>query len=421
MSINTAQPLNSLGPWPLGLNNVHSDYDLPAGALRDAVNVDLTLSGHARRRKGKTLRYSGEARSLWPRDQAADTLYGVTSAGLVYFTRAVSGTLTPTTIRSGVPISRPLAYLDYRSPLDRNRVYYSNGLVTGMIVNRVHYPWGVERPSGQPACAAAASGGLNAGTYQVAVTFLSTFSEESGTGECARVDVAAGGGITLSAIPQPADNSVTRVRLYCSDANGEIPYLHTILPVGTTGAVLARTLSPGHALQTQFIRPPPPGDVLELHDGRIYIGSASVLYWTEALRPGGFKHTNSVVLPSNITLLASTNAGLIVAADRTYLMPGGDPRAMGLNEVLPYGAFRNSLLRDVRRERMYWLSTHGLCEATYDGQIRNLSEGRIVFRGGGKAAMLLREQNGIRQIIGSIEGGEPDPLVHEEFTQAEGV
>lgn len=415
MTIDRAAPLNSLGPWPLGISNVHADYDLPQGALRDAVNVDLTLAGHARRRKGKTIRYSGEVRSLW---DDGHTLYGVNANGLSYFTRAVSGTLTATTIRSGLPITAPVAYLDYRSPLDRNRVYYSNGLVNGMLVNRVNYPWGVERPNGQPLLAAAAAGGLDAGSYQVAATFVSIFGEESGTGESARVDVAAGGGITLSAIPQPADNSVTQVRLYCSDANGEIPYLHTVMPVGTTGAVLARTLSPGHALQTQFMRPPPAGSVLELHNGRIYIGAGPVLFWTEALRPGGFKYTNSVVLPASITLLASTNAGLIVASDRTYMMPGGDPRAMSLTDIFPYGAFRGTLVRDGRRERMYWLSTQGLIQATYDGQIRNLSEGRIVFRGGGKAAMLLREQNGIRQVIGSIEGGEPDPLVHDEFTQA---
>ena len=419
MAINREAPLNSLGPWGLGVNNVASDYELPQGSLRDAVNVDITLAGSARRRKGRTSRYStGEVRSLW---SDGTTLYGITSSGLVYFTRAVSGTLTPTTIRSGIPISRPLAYLDYRSPLDRNRVYYSNGLVTGMIVNRVHYPWGVERPSGQPACAAAASGGLNAGTYQVAVTFLSLFGEESGTGESARVDVSTGGGITLSAIPQPAEASVTHVRVYCSDANGLIPYLYAVLPVGTTSGVIARTLSPGRALETQFMRPPPSGDVLELHDGRIYIGSTSVLYWTEALRPGAFRHTNSVVFGAPITLLASIDAGLIVAADHTYLMPGGDPRAMRPIERLPYGALKGSLVRDARREKLYWFSTKGLCEATYDGQIRNLSDGRIVFRGGAAATVLLREQNGIRQVLGSIKGGDPDSLIHEEFTQAEGV
>lgn len=412
MTIDRAAPLNSLGPWNLGVNNVASDYELPPGALRDAVNCDITLTGHARRRKGKTSRYGGASHSMF---SDGTNLFGVDGQVLSYWTRQANGSLVPTAIRGGFPKSRPIAYLRYLSPLDRHRIYYSNGIYTGMLISVTDYPWGVDRPNGQPTLAAAGAGGLNAGTYQVACTFVSLFGEESGTDECARVDVAAGGGITLSAIPQPADNSVTHVRLYCSDANGTIPYLYAVLPVGTTSAVIGGTLSPGHALETQFMRPPPPGHVLELHDGRIYIGAGPVLFWTEALRPGCFKHTNSVVLPASITLLASTNAGLIVASDRTYLMSGGDPRAMSLIEVLPYGAFRDSLVRDARRETLYWLSPNGLCMATYDGQIRNLSEGRIVFRGGGKAAMLLREQNGIRQIIGSIEGGEADPLVHEEF------
>lgn len=413
MSIDRSAPLHSLGPFSLGINNVDSDFSLPAGALRDAVNVDITLAGSVRRRKGRTSRYTTAAvHSLFSDDR---TLYGVSGQALSYFTRAPNGALTATTIRAGFPTNRPLAFLHYLSPLDRHRVYYSNGLTTGMLINSVHYPWGAERPAGQPALSASAAGGLNAGTYQVACTFISLFGEESGTDECARVDVVAGGGITVSAIPQPAAASVTRIRLYCSVANGTIPYLYAVLPVGATSTVIGGTLSPGKELETQFMRPPPPGDVLEVHAGRIYIASGAVLYWTEALRPGGFMHGNSVVLPASITLIASTSAGLIVAADRTYLMPGSNPRQMGLAERLPYGAFKGSLVRDERREVMYWLSPKGLMMATYDGQIRNLSEGRIVLRGGSQSATLLREQNGLRQVIGSIEGGEQDPLVHDDY------
>lgn len=409
MTINREQPLNDWGPFNLGINNVASDYALAQGELRDAMNVDITLQGHPRRRKGRQLRYAGTAVHSGFSD--GSMLYGVTNGNLSYFTRGPSGVLTPSTIRSGFPTGRPLAYLHFKSSLDRDRIYYSNGLITGMLVDKVDYPWGVERPSGQPLVAASAAGGLDAGTYQVAATFVSVFGEESGTGESARLTVAQGGGIALSAIPQPASSSVVRVLLYCSEANGKIPYLHTSLPVGTAGAVIGRSLSLGRSLETQFMQPPPPGDVLEPHYGRIYIARGSVLYWTESIRPGGFRPRNFLLFHEDITLIASTQAGLIVAAGKTYMLPGGDPRAMGLVDRLPYGAFKGTLVRDPRRELLYWLTPKGLCMATYGGEIRNLSEGRIALRQGARGAGMLREANGIRQLVGVLRGGVADPLV----------
>jgi len=122
-----------------------------------------------------------------------------------------------------------------------------------------------------------------------------------------------------------------------------------------------------------------------------------------------------MLFEDTITLLASTQAGLIVAADKTYMLPGGDPRAMGLSERLPYGAFKGTLVRDPRREVMYWLTTKGLCMASTGGEIRNLSAGRIVLRSGAKGAALLREGNGLRQFVGVLRGGESDALQTDDF------
>ena len=280
-----------------------------------------------------------------------------------------------------------------------------------MLIGVSDYPWGVERPNGQPTLAAASAGGLHAGTYQVACTFQSLFGEESGTGECARVDVAAGGGITVSNIPQPTHGSVIRVRLYCSEPNGTIPYLYAVLPVGTTGGIVGGTLSDKKPMETQFMRPPPPGDVLALHYGRIYIGAGPVLSWTEPIGPGLSLRTSSHVLPAPITLLGSTDAGLVIAADKTYFMAGANPQAARLVERLPYGAFKGSLTRDERAKRLYWLSPKGLCMAANDGEIRNLTEGRVALANAKRAPAIIREANGLRQFIGVLRGGVTDPLV----------
>ena len=41
-----------LGPWPNGINNTSRDYRLPANALLDAINVDITENGDAIIRPG---------------------------------------------------------------------------------------------------------------------------------------------------------------------------------------------------------------------------------------------------------------------------------------------------------------------------------------------------------------------------------
>jgi len=397
----------------LGIDNVSSDYALPQGTLRDAVNVDITLAGHPRRCKGRTKRYSGLVHSLYSDGRS---IYGVAGGNLAFFTRTPDGSLTPTTIRSAVfPASRKLAWLQFKSPLDRDRVYYSNGLTTGMLVNRVHYPWGVESPSGQPALTATTDGGLDAGIYQVAVTFVSLFGEESGTGESAQVAVVQGGGIVVSKIPQPAEASVTRINLYVSEANGAIPFLYATLPVARTSGIITRSLSLGRRLETRFMRPPPAGEVIELHRGRIWIAAGPVLYFTESLWPGLYRSANSLVLPADIALLAHTEAGLIVAADRTYLLEGADPRQMQIVERLPYGAYKGTLVRDERRRVLYWLSPKGLVMAGDDGSIRNLSQGRLVLRRAAVGTALLREANGLRQLIGVLHGGLADELEATDF------
>ena len=41
-----------VGPWPKGINNRAPDYAVPEGTVRNAVDVDLTMDGRARRRQG---------------------------------------------------------------------------------------------------------------------------------------------------------------------------------------------------------------------------------------------------------------------------------------------------------------------------------------------------------------------------------
>jgi hypothetical protein len=407
----TDKDLLSHGPWVKGVNTLATDQALSTDELRNAVNVDITKEGHGRRRPGFTSRYSTKSHSLF---SDGTTLYGVAGENLSYFTRAANGTLTPTTLKAGFPSTRPVAWLAVN-----DRIYYSNGVLTGMIYNRTHYPWGVEVPSGQPTVAASASGGLHAGRYQVAVTFVSSLGEEGGTGQAAAVDVATGGGISLVAIPQPQDASVTKIRVYRTQANADVLYLYQEYAVGTTSASVGASNSLGRVLDTQFMQPPLPGTLLEEYNGRIYIGAGSVLLYTEAYRHGAIRMTNFMMFPADISLLAGVDTGLIVAADQTYFLQGQDPKNMVLLPRLPHGAVKGTCVRDTRSQSLAWFSPQGFCQSDSQGNITNVSGHRVAFERTDRGAAMLREANGIRQVVGSMQGGITNSLTVGDFFDAE--
>jgi hypothetical protein len=404
--------LISHGPWTLGVDNLKTDQALPREALRNALNVDITREGHARRRPGFTSRHGVKSHSIWSPD--GSTLYGVTNDNLSYYTRAANGTLTPTTLRAGFPSTQPVAFIAVG-----DKIYYSNGVVTGMIVNRVHYPWGTESVNGQPTVAASAAGGLHAGRYQVAITFVSSLGEEGGASPAVAIDVAEGGGISLSAIPQPQDASVTRIRVYRTQANADVFYLYQEYATGTTSASIGTSNSLGKVLDTWFMQPPLPGTLLEEYNGRIYIAAGSVLWFTEALRYGAILMTNFMMFPADITLLAGVDTGLIVGADQTYFLQGQDPKQMVLLPRLPHGAVKGTLVRDTRTQTLAWFSPQGLCQSDSQGNLTNVSARSVTFERAEQGAALLREANGIRQVVGALRGGVTSTLAVGDFFDAE--
>src|SRR3546814_16987578 len=58
--------------------------------------------------------------------------------------------------------------------------------------------------------------------------------EESGAMQAATIDVPAGFGIRLTAIPQPADPSCKFIRVYMSEADGDVLHSAAQLAVGAT-------------------------------------------------------------------------------------------------------------------------------------------------------------------------------------------
>lgn len=403
------------------MDNVSPDHAIAKDTLRSIVNCDVLDDGTLRTRSGLTLRVAGQAHSAWPPDGRGGALYAVVNGVLTRYTRAVSGALTGTLLRTGIGGPElPVAYLELAG-----EVYYSNGSVSGKVVAGAHRPWGVERPSGQPAVSAITSGALYAGRYQVAVTFVDNLGEESGCGLTEAIDVAAGGGIAVSKIPQPVDATVARIRVYVSEANGEVLYRYGDLAVGTTAVNLARSSTLGKALDTQFLIPPIPGTLLEAYNGRIYIGRSNVVYFTEPVRYGAMRIGNNLVFEDEVRIIKDGGVGLWVAtAARTWLLQGSGPADFQPIERLSYGAAKGAVTK-LPGDKICWIGSKGPVIANMQGGIEGLADEQagplvhLAIDDYAYGSAVVRDNDGVRQILAAMGGGVNSTLTAQDYFDIE--
>ena len=301
----------------------------------------------------------------------------------------------------------------------------TNGAVSGKIASGLDRPWGVERPSGPPSLAAMASGALFAGRYQVAVTFVGTTGEESGCGLNEPVDVADGGGISVTKIPQPISGFVNRIRIYVTEANGEVPYHYADLAVGTTALFIGRSLTLGMALATQFLMPPVPGYALEHYNGRIYIARSNLLFFTEAMAYGHMRQQNFLAFDDEVRIVKAADPGIFVAtASRTFFLQGSGPADFQLLDRLSYGAARGAVA-ELPGRRILWIGAKGPVVATQDGEIEGLTDDQesalrhLAMDDHERGSVAVRDRDGVRQIVAAMGSEVASSMTAQDYFDIE--
>lgn len=415
--------LVAVGPWPAGVDNLNRETSLARSddgkrvvALREAVNVDVDRQGFVTRRRGYGQELSGaRVHSLWAGGRFPYMLY---ADGDTQLACATGGTTIQ--VRDGLA-ARAISYA-----ITGDRVYCSNGQQAWCVhANLDARPWAVESPTGQPACQPSTDGGLDAGDYQLAITYLDARGEESGTGQAVSVAVPADGGIMLPDIPQPSAASVVRVRVYVSGANGDVLYQARDVPVGQLSALVGAG-NRGRPLVTQFLSPLPPGHIVRAGAGRLWVASGRALRWSEALRYGLTHATKNVrSIGEHVNLMEYVGdggdaPGLFVADDkRTYWLGGADPAAMSLRIAYSYGAVPGTGLTvpgnlfglDTTVLVAYWLSRNGVaCLGLPGGVVVPMRDAQIVAPMADRGASLLREVNGVRSVVTTLSGAYPQAV-----------
>lgn len=401
--------------WPDGENNIRDATELEVSQLRRCVNFDVLDNGDIHRRSGKTKIHNG---TVVPRTMFSNgkRVLFVESGNLWELNRNIDNTWSPMLVRIGVG-NHPMTYLDVNGD-----IFWSNQVQTGIIDTEGRdLPWGIKAPSDQPTVIPADSGGdLVAGNYQVAITFLSDEGQESGS-TLAKVVSTSGnaGSILITDIPTPVDGS--SIQVYCSAVNGEILYrIGRIKPGAPSFRITSASNNLGMQLQTQFCDKPPAGDVLEYHNGRIYIGDENVVWFTDALRYGSVRFaSNFMMFPERVTLMKAVADGIFICADKTYWVSGVDTSEFQQLVVLPYGAVYGTGINLPESDNVAWFSEDGLIIAGLEAQVTTVQDDRSAVSTFENGAMLFRKTKGLRQFLATLGSGVQSDFLAPDYVALE--
>ena len=411
-----------------GVNNVAPDQDLPTNefgltmALREAQNVDLVgPSKKPRRRDGYTLKVPGRAHSPFP---FGSGLLAVVDGDLNYYDSAFA----PSLVRAGLGDQR-VAYADVHGD-----VYWSSGVAGFRRLragDRADLPGWVDCP-GVPSVSALPGGGLAAGAYRVAMTWLDADGRESGAAGLAEVDAPEGSALRVFNIPSAPEGAVL-ARVYVSPPDGEELYATMDLMASVTQTVVSG-VGDGKALDTLWCQPMPPCEILRFWNGRLLGASGNLLVWSEPLRAGLTTHNNYMRVGAQITLLeplgdGTGSAGVFVADHaKVYWLDGGKPDEWSRSIRYDYPAvFGTSIVvkgTDVGLETTdpvaAWMSTNGVfCIGLPGGRVIPATEGRLAAHmDGAEGAVMLRTNNGLRQLVMSYLSSVPNTLAFSDRASA---
>ena len=259
------------------------------------------------------------------------------------------------------------------------------------------------------------TGGLEAGQYQVAISWRSG-GIESGLGPISVVEVAADGGIELSAFP-PTPAGVDEVAVYVSDANGALLYwAEDIAPETLVYSVPSETRTV--PCEVQFRQALPPVRLLAVQNGRVLGAVGSVLYMSIPFNPHLMEGLEGLTFESPITALAPVTDGVFVATQTStwFLSLADTPTRV---EVSRQGAVPGAAADDVLAPSGLWVGTRGFMRGSASGQVQNLLADHVALPLATTGAMLVREVDGERQAVVSLLGCRENPLVNAEWRETE--
>lgn len=388
--------------WPGGINNRADWRAVPDGFVRDSVNID-PLSG-----RGLALREGYEA--IYRGNNVRGCLAVGTSLLIADGTDLVH---FDTRTNSASVLGQIAGVGRFNGTVLNDELFFCTENETYRFRDGVLRSWGVNTVSYQPVPNVVA-GGLAAGEYQCAVTFVDAFGDEGGTTSALLLAVGDGAGLLFD-LPNPPAGGKTR--LYVGPVQSSTLYLQ----FEGTGQFLVSNVDDSTArLETMHMRAPMPADHITSHNSMLLLADDKVLWHTEPMRP----HLRSPLRgffqwSSSIGGVISGDNGVFVSAGETYHLTQFETTEPVQDKVFDFPAVPGSFTR-TPDNGVVWMTRYGLAKSDGRGKATLLSEKNFVPQLGESGRSEVLETNGNQLVVTTMMPGQDgNPLAASDYYEGE--
>ncbi len=412
-----------------GINNVADPLAIGVKGLVVADNVDIGPEGRrVSRRSGYSLALAASApHSLFSCSQGA---YFIIGSQLHYVTSltesAGSFTVTSEILKTFPAVLNNVSFCEVAG-----RVFFSDGIFTGIVQNNKARSWGIPPPTFiPPSVVESNSGGivngLRQGYYFVAVTYQRSDGQESGSSRPLAFYINANdSGLDLSNIPVSIDPDVVSKDIYLSTTDGDVLYWMDNIPnATTTWSYDGASLGTGRMLSTEFKREAPAGQIAGFHKGRMYVADKDLLYYSDARNYEMFDERQYLQMTSVITMFAPVDDGFFLGTETDVMfVSGSDPSEFSKNSLNAGGPVRGTSQKvdatqfgidGVHGEGYLWAADTGVYFGGNGSIVVNLTADKYLPARSNMGGSMIRKQNGNVQYIVSLQ--DPNTALYRRDT-----
>lgn len=388
--------------WEKGANNVASVDRLPVGYARNIVNADPLSGGRLDLRTGYEKVYAGTAvRGVLA---LKNKLLIADGTSLVEFdTNTNSSRVLRAIVGSGVFVGDDINDTLYFCTANECLRY------DGLNV----YPWGVADVNNQPSMGLIA-GGLEQGSYQMAMTYTDPTGLEGGTDAPAVIAVPANGGLSVTVPSIPAGH---KANIYVGSVNGATLYLQAVLDApGTVSLTVLRDDTA--RCNTMLMQAPIPGTQVATIRGVVAVAVDNVLQLTAPMQPHLVKRKTGFIQFSSAigVLLEATH--LFVSAERCYVFTNVETDSVKQDVVLQYPAVPGTGVR-LPDGRGAWMTQYGQA-ITRGTEVDLINRESFAPMNAASGAAGVVDHNGNQLVVTTLKGiNRPNLLAASDFFEGE--